>query len=180
MFSQVQSRFRTHAGAVVCGIWYIAAAHSRYWKGLKNPSYEIMKILVSRLGVSPDTLFYSDISEDTVELNEFMGRYHACSKADYEILIRTLNSLADKLLRRASTSNHQASTTKWNQQVNRLCAGFSVVRKSKASLSADKLASNACWRRCPNPLLNAEFHSVAAHSANAFETTTRLQLLKSL
>ena len=81
-------------------------------KGLKNPSYEIMKILVFRLGVSPDTLFNSDISEDKAELNEFMGKYHACSKADREILIRTLNSLADELLRRASISDNQPKDTK--------------------------------------------------------------------
>lgn len=75
-------------------------------KCLKNPSYEIMKILVSRLGVSSDTLFHSDISENKSELNEFMGKYNACSKADCEILIHTLNSLADELLRRASTSDN--------------------------------------------------------------------------
>lgn len=70
-------------------------------KGRLNPSYEIIKLLIKRLGVSVETLFYPDISRQDAELNEFIGKYHACSNEDRQILLRTLNCLSDELLSRS-------------------------------------------------------------------------------
>lgn len=70
-------------------------------KGRLNPLYEIIKLLIKRLGVSVETFFYPDIPKQDAELNEFIGKYHACSNEDRKILLRTLNCLSDELLSRS-------------------------------------------------------------------------------
>lgn len=70
-------------------------------KGRMNPSYEILRLLIGRLGISADLLFYPDNTEQDTELLEFVGKYNACSKEDRQILLRTLNCLSDELLRRS-------------------------------------------------------------------------------
>lgn len=69
-------------------------------KGRMNPSYEIMRLLIGRLGISADILFHPDYSDQDSEFLQFMGKYNACSEEDRKILIRTLNCLSDELLRR--------------------------------------------------------------------------------
>lgn len=80
-------------------------------KGRMNPSYEIMKLLMNRLGVSAETLFYPDIPKQDAELNEFIGKYRACSKEDRKILLRTLNCLSDELLSRSVLSETKSKKT---------------------------------------------------------------------
>lgn len=80
-------------------------------KGRMNPSYEVMKLLMNRLGVSAETLFYPDIPKQEIELNEFIGKYHACSEEDRKILLRTLNCLSDELLRRSALPETKSEKT---------------------------------------------------------------------
>ncbi len=78
-------------------------------KGRLNPSYEIIKLLIKRLGISAETLFYPDIPKQDEELNQFIGKYHACSKEDRQILLKTLNCLSDELLSRSIKSEYGKS-----------------------------------------------------------------------
>ena len=80
-------------------------------KGRMNPSYEIIKLLIKRLGISAETLFYLDIPKQDEELNEFIGKYHACSKADRQILLRTLNCLSNELLSRSVMQSEKSQKT---------------------------------------------------------------------
>lgn len=73
-------------------------------KGRMNPSYEILRLLIRRLGVSTEILFYPDCSEQDAELLKLVGKYNACSDEDRQILLRTLNCLSDELMRRSSLS----------------------------------------------------------------------------
>lgn len=76
-------------------------------KGRMNPSYEILKLLIKRLGISADLLFFPDFSEQATELFEFMQKYDACSEDDRQILLKTLYCLSDELLRRSSFPEKQ-------------------------------------------------------------------------
>lgn len=80
-------------------------------KGRLNPSYEIIKSLINRLGVSVETLFYPDIPKQDAELNEFIGKHHACSNEDRQILLRTLNCLSDELLSRSVIQSEKNQKT---------------------------------------------------------------------
>lgn len=77
----------------------VSARHiAKIEKGRMNPSYEILVALKKRLGFSGETLFQPDISDQDKELNQFIGKYLACSERDRKILIRTLDCLANELL----------------------------------------------------------------------------------
>ena len=67
-------------------------------KGRINPSYEVLATLKKRLGFSGESLFHPDLSTQDEEINQFIGKYLACSEHDRKILIGTLNCLADELL----------------------------------------------------------------------------------
>lgn len=71
-------------------------------KGRMNPSYEILRLLIRRLGISANLLFFPDYTGQSTELLEFMEKYDACSEDDRQILLRTLRCLSDELLRRSS------------------------------------------------------------------------------
>lgn len=80
-------------------------------KGRMNPSYEILKRLVDRLGISADMLFHPDYSKPDAAFLEFMGKYRACSEEDQKILLHTLNCLSDELLSRLALTQTKAEKT---------------------------------------------------------------------
>ena len=67
-------------------------------KGRINPSYEVLATLKRGLGFSGESLFHPDLYTQDEEINQFIGKYLACSEHDRKILIGTLNCLADELL----------------------------------------------------------------------------------
>ena len=69
-------------------------------KGQMNPSYEILTLLIRRIGISGETLFHPDISEQEKEINQIVGKYLSCSEKDRRILIKVLNCLTDELILR--------------------------------------------------------------------------------
>lgn len=91
----------------------VSARHiAKIEKGQMNPSYEILNLLIKRLGISGETLFHPDISEQDEELNQFIGKYLSCSEEKRKILIRTLNCLANELLCRFDTTGNNATSVK--------------------------------------------------------------------
>lgn len=76
-----------------------------------HPSYEVLATLKKRLGFSGETLFHPELEQDD-EINQFIGKYLACSERDRKILIRTLNCLANELLCKADTSEVDTEDTK--------------------------------------------------------------------
>lgn len=62
--------------------------------GQMNPSYEILFPIIKRLGISANTLFDPEISETDEKIQRFIGKFQACSPANREVLLNTLDYLA--------------------------------------------------------------------------------------
>lgn len=90
----------------------VSARHiAKIEKGQINPSYEVLATLKKRLGFSGETLFHPELEQDD-EINQFIGKYLACSERDRKILIKTLNCLANELLCKTDTSEVDTEDTK--------------------------------------------------------------------
>lgn len=66
-------------------------------KGRKNPTYETLSRLVSRLGISADTLFPSETPLENAELQNLIRKFQSCSPENQKILLNTLDFLAEQL-----------------------------------------------------------------------------------
>ena len=74
-------------------------------KGRKNPSFDVLASYISRLGVAPNELFYSDVPAAEKEVQHFMGKFLACTEDERKILLKTLDCLAEQFIsRRYKTS----------------------------------------------------------------------------
>ena len=90
----------------------VSARHiAKIEKGQINPSYEVLATFKTRLGFSGETLFHPELEQDD-EINQFIGKYLACSERDRKILIKTLNCLANELLCKTDTSEVDTEDTK--------------------------------------------------------------------
>lgn len=77
--------------------------------GQMNPSYEILFPIIKRLGISANTLFDPEISETDEKNQRFIGKFQACSPANREVLLNTLDYLAEQLLTLQHISDPQDS-----------------------------------------------------------------------
>ena len=66
--------------------------------GSVNPSYEILFPIVNRLGLTTSDLFNVEPDEQEEEINRFLGKFRACSRANQMVLLNTLDFLAEQLL----------------------------------------------------------------------------------
>ena len=66
--------------------------------GSVNPSYEILFPIVNRLGLTTSNLFSIEPDEHEEEVNRFLGKFRACSRANQMVLLSTLDFLAEQLL----------------------------------------------------------------------------------
>ena len=78
-------------------------------RGRKNTTYETLCQLIERLGISPNSLFPSQMSPEDQAIQRFIGKFRACDPANQEILLSTLDFLAEKLLARQHTSESDSS-----------------------------------------------------------------------
>ncbi|MCD8336349.1 MAG: helix-turn-helix domain-containing protein [Lachnospiraceae bacterium] len=67
-------------------------------KGNENPSYEILDLLIKRLGISANSIFYFDVSENDVDIQHLIGKLQACTPENRKILMNTLDFLAEQLI----------------------------------------------------------------------------------
>lgn len=67
-------------------------------RGRKNTTYETLCQLIERLGISPNSLFPSQMSPEDEAIQRFIGKFRACDPENQEILLSTLDFLAEKLL----------------------------------------------------------------------------------
>ena len=63
-----------------------------------NPSYEILFPIVNRLGLTASDLFNVEPDVNQEEINRFLGKFRACNRANQQILLNTLDFLAEQLL----------------------------------------------------------------------------------
>ncbi len=68
--------------------------------GKKNTTYETLCQLIERLGISPNSLFPSQMSAEDEAIQRFIGKFRSCDPENQQILLSTLDFLAEKLLSR--------------------------------------------------------------------------------
>ena len=68
--------------------------------GLVIPSFEVLSDVIHRLGISADTLFFPDITEQEKETKHLLNKLAACSENEQQIILKTLDCMAEQFLRR--------------------------------------------------------------------------------
>lgn len=76
-------------------------------KGVMNPSYEILYALIHALGVSPNILFHSGISENERVKQEILGYIEICNSEDRQLILQTVQCLSLALSNRYSDKESQ-------------------------------------------------------------------------
>ena len=69
-------------------------------KGKINPSYEVLSVLIKRLGISADILFDTDIAKTDAEVKHFLGKFMACTEDERQIILKTLDCMAEQFISR--------------------------------------------------------------------------------
>ena len=67
--------------------------------GHVNPSYETLYFLIHRLGISAETLFHPDMSDEEKETQNFLGKYWTCTKEERQGMLRTMECMADEFIK---------------------------------------------------------------------------------
>ena len=70
---------------------------SRIERGLMNPSFEVLAILVDVLGISFDTLFTSP-DDQAIDLQEMIGLYRACPEQGRRLILASTRAMAHELM----------------------------------------------------------------------------------
>ena len=68
--------------------------------GLANPSFEVLSDIIHRLGISADTLFFPDITEQEEEARHLFNKLAACAEDERQIILKTLDCMVEQFLRR--------------------------------------------------------------------------------
>lgn len=68
--------------------------------GLANPSFEVLSDIIHRLGISADTLFFPDITEQEEETRHLLNKLAACTEDERKIILKTLDCMVEQFLRR--------------------------------------------------------------------------------
>ena len=74
-------------------------------KGRKNPSYDVLASFIKRLGISANELFYPDASEQEKQVQHFMGKFLACTEDERQIILKTLDCMAEQFISRRYKSS---------------------------------------------------------------------------
>ena len=72
--------------------------------GLANPSYEVLSDLIHRLGMSAIILFFSNMEQ---EVQHLLCKFAACTEDERQIILNTLDCLADQFLSRRYTATEE-------------------------------------------------------------------------
>ena len=70
---------------------------SKIERGKMNPSYEVLSILVSVLGISFDSLFTSTDDQTEADIQEIAGLYRACPEHGRRLILATVRALVNEL-----------------------------------------------------------------------------------
>lgn len=77
--------------------------------GRKNCTYETLSALIERLGISANTLFPACVSIEDEKIQRLIGKLQSCSPENQEILLDTLDFLAEKLIANQYKSDFEMS-----------------------------------------------------------------------
>lgn len=65
--------------------------------GHKNPTYETLVRLIYRLGVSADTVFFSNNYTHAKDIQQFLEIFQLCDQRGQKVLLKTMHFLAEQL-----------------------------------------------------------------------------------
>lgn len=68
-------------------------------KGIKNPTYDTLVRLVTRLGIPANSLFQTGNTENEGELNYFLGKFCTCNSKNRKTILALLNFSIELLLK---------------------------------------------------------------------------------
>ena len=77
---------------------------SRIERGLMNPSFEVLAILVDVLGISFDFLFTSPNDQNT-DLQEIIGLYRACPEQGQQLILAVVRTMANEMIKESHNPN---------------------------------------------------------------------------
>ena len=133
-------------------------------RGKMNPSYLILKALAKVVPLSLDSLLAPEISPDDEGANKMKILYMNCPPEMRETLLHQTQGLSENFLRnlkKSKPASENATFLRWL---------FSFPEESGKQCPRIATAPWRCLLRdTPKPPLNAEFHSAAARSTNAFD-----------
>lgn len=66
-------------------------------KGTMNPSFEILYPIINRLGISANTLFNPNYTNDEQEMQHLIGKFQACNSQEREFVLNILDYLLEQL-----------------------------------------------------------------------------------
>lgn len=72
--------------------------------GFANPSYEVLSDLIHRLGVSANTLFFSNMEQVEEEVQHLLCKFAVCTADERQIILSTLDCLVEQFLSRRYAS----------------------------------------------------------------------------
>ena len=68
--------------------------------GLVNPSYEMLSDIIHRLGMSADSLFFSDIAKLEEDNRHLLNKFAACTEEERQFLLKTVDCMVEQFIRR--------------------------------------------------------------------------------
>lgn len=77
--------------------------------GRKNVTYETLCQLIERLGISPNSIFPTKMSAEDEAVQRFIGKFQNCNPNNRQILLSTLDFLAEQLLAHQCKSDSESS-----------------------------------------------------------------------
>ena len=77
--------------------------------GTMNPSFDILRPIVRRLGISGDVLFYPELSNEDMDVKHLIRKIQVCNPQEQKFMLNTVDCMADQFLAGHDTSETEKS-----------------------------------------------------------------------
>jgi len=66
--------------------------------GTMNPSFDILRPIVRRLGISGDALFYPELSDEELDIKHLIGKFQSCRPQEQKFMLNTVDCMSEQFL----------------------------------------------------------------------------------
>lgn len=66
--------------------------------GTMNPSFDILRSIVRRLGISGDLLFYPELSDEDTDVKHLIGKFQICEPQERKFMLNTVDCMTEQFL----------------------------------------------------------------------------------
>lgn len=66
--------------------------------GTMNPSFDILRPIVRRLGISGDLLFYPELSDEDTDVKHLIGKFQICEPQERKLMLNTVDCMTEQFL----------------------------------------------------------------------------------